>query len=180
MSDEESVARPIKTAPRVARELKGSGALPALENLKSKSAEELIKTLGRFGIKPDLKAIDQRAIRSFQKLNEMLADGVMPDEHSWAALAKQHENEMAGSLRQMTKRTIQLYQQSKSEPDDKEAWITRGDDDVCLSCEPLHGQIKTHAEWEKAGLPGTSAHVCGRECRCRLVPVGGTKENQPA
>lgn len=166
------MAKSLKVGPRVARELTGSGALPELANLKTKSPEELIKTLDRFGITPDLRAIDARAIRSFGQLNEMLADGVEPDEHSWAELERRHEQEMGAALRTMTKDAIRLYQQSHAGPEDREAWITRADDDVCPSCEPLHGKILTHAEWVRRGLPGTSAHICKRECRCRLIPVG--------
>lgn len=168
-----SVMAVIKTVPRVARDLTGSGALPSVENLINKSPDQLIQTLGRFGIEPDLASIDRRAQKAFVNLSEMLADGKMPSDAAFERLGKQHEQEMTAALRQMTKQAIRLYKDklTGSGPDTKEVWITSGGDNVCPDCEPLHGQIKTHAQWVALGLPGTRKHVCGLDCNCQLLPA---------
>lgn len=49
-------------------------------------------------------------------------------------------------------------------------WISIEDDRRCDDCAGRHGQTKTWAEWEAAGLPGVGATRCGYRCRCELVP----------
>jgi len=49
-------------------------------------------------------------------------------------------------------------------------WISVADENRCEDCADLHGQTKTWAEWEAAGLPGAGATRCGWRCRCELVP----------
>lgn len=162
----------LKASPRIARPLRGSGRLPEMENLVNKTPEELVSTLNRFGIEPDLKAIDRRARRAFQRLENIIDEGVEPDQATWDSIAAQHEREMVGTLRQMTKRAIQLYQQDRlSEHGGDLMWVTRGDENVCPSCEPRHGQIHTYEEWQRRGLPGSAALICSAECRCQLVPA---------
>ncbi len=163
----------LQLPPRKARALTGRGALPNVENLLKKTPVELIRTLKRFGIDPDIAAIDRRAKRAFRTLDEMTAEGKYPSEAQWEKIAASHEKEMMGSLRQMTKQAIRLYKQDVrgSGPKSLEMWVTSELDTVCEDCEPLHGQIKTHAEWIKLGTPGTSKHVCGKNCNCELVPA---------
>jgi hypothetical protein len=164
------MADKLKAPPRVARPLMGSGKLPELQNLINKSPEELMETLQRFGIEPDLKAIDRRASRAFQKLEAIIDEGIEPDEAVWQSIEASHQKEMEGSLRQMTKQAIRLYQQDKFRASEKLIWITRMTN-VCPSCKPRHGKVKTYAQWRAEGLPGSAGLLCSSECRCVLVPA---------
>lgn len=164
------MADPLKAPPRVARPLIGRGRLPELQNLLEKTPDELIETLQRFGIDPDIKAIDRRANRAFQRLDHIVDEGVEPDEATWASIEAQHVKEMQATLRQMAKSAVRLYQQDKFKPEQKLAWITRMAN-VCPSCEPRHGVVKTLRQWQSAGLPGSGALICSVECRCVLVPA---------
>lgn len=166
--NEETLSAP----PRAARQLMGSGRLPEVQNLIRKTPEELIYTLNRFGIQPDIKAIDRRARKAFHRLENIIDEGVEPDEATWKSIETMHEREMEGTLRQMAKNSIRLYQQNKIAGEaDKFMWVTRGDEAVCPSCEPRHGEIKTMAQWRVLGLPGSGALICSAECRCQLVPA---------
>lgn len=83
------------------------------------------------------------------------------------------------------------YQQAQSRlalpdrPPGKElhAWVTMYDGKVCgegmvgveglyVSCWARHGVEKTYEEWVKFGLPHSGVTLCGRNCRCMLVPSG--------
>lgn len=167
------MASDLKFPPRKARPLTGSGALPKLENLVDKGADELIRTLGRFGINPDVKAIEARAHRAFGKLERIIAEGVEPDAATWEAIDKAHVREMEQSLRRMTKQAIRLYRIDRlAETAEKFMWVAvEGGEHSCPSCEPRHGQVKTMKQWNKAGLPGSAALICNEECRCHLIPA---------
>ncbi len=163
----------LKFPPRKARPLTGSGALPKLENLVNKSGDELIRTLGRFGINPDVNAIEARAQRAFGKLERIIAEGIEPDAATWASIEKAHVREMEQSLRRMTKQAIRLYRQDKlAATSNKFMWVAvEGGEHSCPSCEPRHGKVKTMAQWQRAGVPGSAALICSEECRCHLIPA---------
>ncbi len=167
------MADKLKGLPRVARPLTGPGRLPKLENLLDKSPDELIRTLNRFGIDPDLKAIESRANRAFGKLEQIIAEGVEPTEALWASIEKAHVREMEQSLRLMTKQAIRLYRIDKlAKQTGKLMWVAvEAGEHSCPSCEPRHGQVKTLAQWQAAGLPGSAALICNGECKCNLIPT---------
>lgn len=167
-----ALKRDLQLAPRVARALTGPGRLPKIENMIDKTPEQLIKLLGRFNIDPDLSAIESRARRSYAKLERVIEEGIEPDEAFWADYEKSVETEMVQNLRKMAKRAIQLYRQKKlMGMGGRFVWVTVADDNVCPSCEPRHGKVKTMKAWQNVGLPGSGALVCSAECRCQLVPA---------
>jgi len=145
----------------------GSGRLPELRNLINKGPDELNRTLARFGLDVDTNALYTRANKAFEKLDAILDQGVIPDEAQWEAVDKQIERETAAYLRQQVKTAIQKYRASKFSPDDEMTWIGVGVG-MCPSCEPRHGRTKSMREWKRLGLPGSSALVCEKECRCGL------------
>lgn len=162
----------LKAPPRVARDLTGRGRLPSPENLVNRSAEDMVRILNRFGIEPDLAGIEARGKRALAKFDRLLEEGVMPDEALLAQLEKQNAREFEQNLRQMAKTAIRLYREKRLEKVAAMfAWITSGGDNVCPSCEPRHGKVKTMAQWRALGLPGSHALLCGAECNCQLVPV---------
>ncbi len=161
----------IKGMPRKARPLIGGGALPKLENLQRKTADELVHTLKRFGLEPDMSALEKRANKAFERLDQILEQGGIPDDATWKAIDKSVEREVTQYLRQQTKAAVRNYRHAKVKGQaERFTWITVGDENVCPSCEPLHGKTKTMAQWEARGLPGTPAHFCGPDCRCQLLP----------
>lgn len=172
----------LVTSPRKARPLAKGGALPGSERLSKMSPEDLVRTLNRFGIDPDIAAIEKRANAAFERLDAMLERGVSPDEATWEQVEKQFENDVKKSLRSMTKAAIRNYREARFIAEAKWAtWVTSGRSSVCPSCSPRHGQTKTWEAWKKLGEPGSPALICGPECNCTLVPeLHGPKVRQAA
>jgi len=161
----------LKGIPRAPRPLRGRGRLPSVENLQRKTPEDLIRTLRRFGLEPDIKALEKRAHRAFERLDDLLDKGQIPDAATWESIDKQVEREVAQYLRQQVKAAIRNYRLHRAETAAEHfIWITVGDTNVCPSCEPRHGKSKTIPQWRALGLPGDAVLVCGRECRCSLQP----------
>lgn len=156
----------------MANKLIGPGRLPLPQNLINKTPAELVRTLSRFGIKPDIEQISNNAERAYGRLAKAINEGVEPDEAMWQSLAEQHEREMAQSLRQMTKQAIRDYRVSQlAGTSDKFMWLTVGGSNVCPSCEKRHGKVKTLKQWAAVGMPGSGALICQDECRCHLIPA---------
>lgn len=147
--------------------------LPDLKNLLNRDVDGLIRVLQRFGIEPDVAAIERDAGRAFERLEELIAEGLEPDEATWELIEGQIEKQVAQTLRQQVKDVIRSYQLSKLEASgaDLFAWVTVGDANVCASCEPRHGEVETLAVWYSEGTPGSGVLICASECRCVLVAV---------
>ncbi len=162
----------LSSAPRKARS-PGRGRLPSVEGLVDRDTSQLVGILKRFGIDPDLKAIERRANTAFERLDALLEAGQEPDAATWTAIQKQVEGDVERSLRTMTKAAIRNYQDARAqEISDKAIWqCVDAGEDSCPSCEPRHGQVKTFKAWDRLGRPGSAALICSRECRCRLIPV---------
>ena len=58
-------------------------------------------------------------------------------------------------------------------------WIAVNAGDACPSCQGLHGETKTAAQWQAHGGPGAADTFCGTACMCVLSPEAHT-ENQPS
>lgn len=100
----------------------------------------------------------------------------MPDEATLQAFAASVEKDMTQNLRKMVKTTIRGYKQAKvSETGAKLlVWIaTSNGIKSCPSCKARNGKVKTKAQWERMGLPGSSALLCGDDCLCHLGPAPG-------
>lgn len=156
---------------RAMAKLSGPGRLPLPKNLIDKTPEELVRTLARFGIKPDIEQIAQNAERAYSRLAKAVNQGVEPDEAMWKSLEEQHEREMTQALRQLTKQAIRDYRVEQLSDADKLMWLTVGGSNVCPSCEKRHGKIKTLKQWIALGMPGSGALICQDECRCHLIPA---------
>lgn len=165
----------LKGIPRAPRELRGRGALPSLKNLQDKTPDELVRTLGRFGLEPDLENLVGRANRAFERVDELIANGQVPDEATLEAIAKGVEREVRGFLRQQVKAAIRNYKLKRMQDMglDKFTWVALviGSCDSCLA---RHGKTKTMAKWRKEGMPGSSVLLCGKECKCHLAPEVST------
>ena len=48
-------------------------------------------------------------------------------------------------------------------------WIVEGDDRTCNPCMANAAEIKTYAEWQAQGLPGSATCDGGDYCRCDLL-----------
>lgn len=152
--------------------LKGPGRLPLPKNLINKSPEQLIGTLKRFGLDIDMADLQNKADASYNKrLAGVIKEGIMPDDATMQALVTQHEKDFVTGLRQMTKEAIRGYRVAKLEVAQSLMWVDVGDSEECKSCRARHNKVKTFKQWSLVGLPGSSALVCGANCRCELVPV---------
>lgn len=162
----------LRAPPRKARKLSGRGALPKQENLVRKTPEDLVRTLRRFGIEPDVEGIRNRVAPSaFARVHEAWRQGVEPDAATLSDVEAAIDRRTTEALRQMTKAAIRNYRDARAAEESRYAtWLTVGDTNVCPSCEPRHGQTNTWKAWDRLGRPGSAALVCSRECRCELVP----------
>jgi len=164
----------LSRRPRKARPLTGPGRLPKLENLVNKTPAELTATLNRFGIKPDMEAINRAANRAFDPIERLIAKGQVPDDAAWANIEKDLERRVKNSLRDMTRSAIRLYRIDRARAEGgNQIWISALRN-PCESCLKRHGQVKTFAQWEKAGLPGDPVLVCCSfepRCQCTIGPV---------
>lgn len=167
----------LRTRPTKARPLSGRGALPSEKSLIRKTPEELIRTLKRFNLEPDLAAIQKSADRAFEALDSILAKGQEPDAATWKAIEKRVENEVKGALVDMTKAAIRNYRlELARQQGGALTWVAVGDEGTCISCDGRHGQVKTYPNWVRSGLPGDAVLLCcsgpRKGCRCRLLPGG--------
>lgn len=161
----------LKDVPRAPRPLTGSGALPSLKNLQSKSPDDLVRTLGRFGLAPDLEALVQKSNRAFERVDELIKNGHVPDAQTMEAIAQGVKREVTGYLRQQTKGAIRNYKLKRMVDAGAKAftWVALVIGS-CASCLRRHGETKTLAAWQRAGMPGSSVLICGKECKCHLAP----------
>lgn len=146
----------------------GRGRLPSPENLINKTPAELIRTLDRFGLAPDLNSLYTRANRAFERLDQIIDERGFPDEATWEAIDKQIERETGQWLRQQVKSAMNTYKLSKLPPKALLTWVGVGDENMCPSCESRHGEQRTLAQWKALGLPGSPVLLCSKECRCGL------------
>lgn len=51
-------------------------------------------------------------------------------------------------------------------------WVTVSGHKICIDCAGRGGDVRTFAEWESAGLPGSGWSVCGGYCYCVLDSTG--------
>ena len=164
----------LSRRPRVARPLTGRGALPRLENLVTKTPEELARTLGRFGITPDLEAITRGAEKAYESIDKLVKKGQVPDAEAWANVQKELERRVKSSLVDMTRAAIRLYRLERVRQEGGlVTWIATLRN-TCASCERRHGKTKTLAQWEREGLPGDPVLLCCSfepRCQCTLIPA---------
>ena len=52
------------------------------------------------------------------------------------------------------------------------AWVTVGGHRICHDCDGRAGEVRTFAEWEVEGVPGSGWSVCQGFCYCVLDPTG--------
>jgi hypothetical protein len=149
----------------------GRGRLPSLENLKDKEVEELLRTLERFGLEPDVGEFNRRARQVYeQQLRGAIEGAGYPDKHTWAAIDAQLDRAAVSILRQQTKRAVQEYRTERlSTVAERFVWIAVGRGS-CPSCIDRHGKSKTMKQWRAAGMPGSPVLICQKECRCSLQP----------
>lgn len=156
------------------RRLKGPGRLPLPKNLKQYTPDGLVRLLDRFGMSPDLNALNAAGTRALERLDSLIDDGIEPDEAAWEDVKTRFNREVGAFLRKQVKTAIKGYRVAKLQAESGEGvkltWVSVADENTCPSCEPRHGKTKTLRQWKRLGLPGSGALVCGKECRCSLHP----------
>lgn len=149
----------------------GSGKLPELKNLVDKSPDDLLRTLQRFNLQPDMNEVDRAANRAFDRVDKLLEGGHVPDAATLERVRATITKEITGTIRKQVKGAIRNYKFARMEEMGftKYAWIAvvLGS---CPSCLTRHGKVKTMPQWEQYGLPGSAVLICEADCRCHLVP----------
>ena len=146
--------------------------LPSLETLNRRSTPELLRTLKKFGLPNPKPRLDALRERIFTRI--VLADH--PSNRLTAAETVRIQNALTGELRQMAKNFVRAEElkinglSNRGVADRIAMWISVMDVSTCDDCDELNGEEKTMAEWEDAGLPGSSNLICDGNCRCYLAP----------
>jgi hypothetical protein len=144
--------------------------------LIDKTPAELTATLARFGIEPDMAAIERAANRAFDPIERLISRGQVPDDAAWANIETDLNRRVKNSLRDMTRSAIRLYRLKRSELEGgDQIWIAALRN-TCDSCLSRHGKVRTFKQWERLGLPGDPVLVCCSfepRCQCTLGPVSG-------
>lgn len=149
----------------------GSGRLPQLENLTAKSPSEILATLERLNLAPDVRALERAAKRAYEaRLEGVIEGGGTPDAETWKSIDKDIARSMTGVLRQQTKLAIHQYRKVKLQTLARHfVWVAVGTGS-CPSCEVRHGQRNTMKAWDVLGGPGSAVLICKTECCCSLQP----------
>ena len=150
----------------------GRGRLPEFKNLKKKTPEELLRTLDRFGLKPNVKEFERRAKRVYEQQLEQAIEGKgFPDKETWKSIDEQLNRAATNTLREQTHEAIRQYRKHRMRGLAKFfVWIAVMDKGTCVSCDKRHGKRKTIKQWEAYGEPGSAVLVCQNRCRCVLQP----------
>jgi hypothetical protein len=150
----------------------GRGRLPELKNLVEKNPDEILRTLSRFRLEPDMAEVERAASRAFSRIDRLLDSGLEPDDETLDRIRGDVQREITGVLRKQAKTAIRDYRHARLDEMGftKFAWIAvvLGS---CPSCIKRHGKVKTMAQWEAMGLPGSPVLYCEDDCRCGLHPV---------
>lgn len=146
--------------------------LPELKAVTAMSPEQLMRTLDRLHMKPDLKEIDAAAKRAFDaRLGPSLKAGVFPDEATWEQIDAGIERSVLQTVKAQVRNGIRSYRLERIRGiASRFVWISVLDDGTCASCEKRHGRVRTMAQWEAEGMPGNPGLVCSQGCRCSLHP----------
>jgi hypothetical protein len=149
----------------------GSGRLPDMDKLKDKTPEQLVSTLERFGLEPDVKAISRAATRAYEaRLERVIEAKAVPDPSTWEVLDGELERAINTVLRNQTKTAIRQHRLARiADVAEFYIYVAVGDGS-CPSCEQRHGDRGTMDQWEEWGMPGSEVLICARACRCQLVP----------
>lgn len=150
----------------------GPGRVPRLDRMVDKSPAQMVRTLERFGLEPDVREFERRARRAYEaRLEAAIEEKGEPDADTWRAIDDDLQRSMVQTLRQQTKDAIREYRKDQlSGIATRFVWIAVMDDGSCASCEKRHGKSRTMAEWDALGAPGSAVLICRRECRCSLQP----------
>jgi hypothetical protein len=150
----------------------GSGALPSLKNLQSKTPQDLVRTLGRFNMAPDMTSMVDNANKALARTYKLLESGEEPDDSTYAAIESEVDRAIASTLRDQVRNAIRGYKLGLLKgmgQDQRLTWVTTGTG-VCPSCVKRHGKTKTLKQWQAVGLPGSAVLYCQNHCKCSLVP----------
>ena len=152
--------------------LKGRGRLPKPENLVGKSTEQLVKLLGRFGMSPDLEALESSIVGEMMRHKGVeFADDALIE-----SIEKAVERRTKAWLLRESRQAIHKFRMERLKEDGANnktvlRWIAVADSGTCPSCIGRHQEARQLRTWIKRGLPGSPALICASACRCHLIPV---------
>lgn len=68
--------------------------------------------------------------------------------------------------------------EKKAKPNEQWQWLTISNK-PCPDCEARAGKVMPLKQWERIGLPGSGRTICGKYCRCKLMPVSISEDLFP-
>ena len=130
-------------------------------------------------IEEDLSNLGRRAKKTRTKLNAQLRVAKTELKNAKSSVRNvrgfyaRFDNRVQGRARDTIRREVQeaqfnTYRQAGF---DKFEWIAVNGSDACPSCQGLHGEVKTAAQWQAHGGPGAADTFCGTSCMCSIVPT---------
>jgi hypothetical protein len=110
------------------------------------------------------------------EVRELLMNDLRGDGPVFADLRNGFKKSINGGVQQITQSVRSEVYTQNLEADMLYSWqlSPAADGKHCEDCEERDGrEPMTWAEWEAIGIPKAGATVCGGNCYCDLVPVGG-------
>lgn len=156
----------------MAIKLKGRGRLPSPDRLKTRSTDQLLTLLDRFGRRPVVGELESMIMtRLMRHVDVEFFDDDLADE-----IALSIERGVKRWLVNESRKAIQEYRIAKmTEAGVKKTtslrWLAVVDKGTCKSCVKRHQKVRQLRTWEKRGLPGSDSLICKSMCRCHLVPM---------
>jgi hypothetical protein len=77
------------------------------------------------------------------------------------------------------KSASEIFQYEKqAKPNEKWQWLTISVK-PCPDCEARAGKVMLLKEWQRLGFPGAGRTICGRACKCQIIPLAISEDLFP-
>jgi hypothetical protein len=154
----------------VVAKLRGPGRLPLAKNLVKYDEDRLVKLLGRFGQRVDVRSLRRGLKHSLQRY--VGAKRLGPEVK--AAIKKRLNNQVRMWLIDQARKNISDYRWQElrdrgAKPGHWLRWIAVSDGGTCASCVKRHNRVEKMKTWQLIGRPGGQQLLCQNRCRCRLI-----------
>ena len=145
--------------------------LPPRSVLERRSTKAIAATLRRYGIRADLRTMEDGTVRAMMQLVSAPQPTANLIARTTEALRSKGQTQVALQLKDFVRSQSMaaLGLTGKAGGEQQAVWIAVMDKATCDDCMERHGVSKTMAEWEAEGLPGSENLMCNGNCRCDFL-----------
>lgn len=160
----------------MAREI-GADLGVTLADLEAMTLEELLSLLAGAGVEIDVQALEDMVRASLGNEVRALDRGIPLDPNAQDQIEAKVQAAVAKTAQQTARETVfGLHDAAQFGSDERPwdeqfyMWVSVGEG-VCPTCYSYHGDVFALDQWESIGRPRDGGTLCGKHCRCKLVPV---------